>query len=256
MTWNQEGSGRGAGEFPPFRVGSLQTTRWTMVLAAGAGPSIEASQALELLCETYWYPLYAYSRRHGYSPSDAEDQTQEFFSNVFERHFLDRATPERGRFRAYLFTAYKRFLATVRERQRTLKRGGGRRVISLNSDEGEGRLVREPTIESTPSLAFERDWAISLLNKVLGLLEEEFAKRDKVELFAKIKGVLSGSEVSDYEALSTETGLTPGALRVAVHRMRQRYGELLRQEILHTVASEEEFDEEYRSLLAALRQES
>ncbi len=240
-------------EKPDNHSGSFRTTRWSIVLAAGATPNLESTDSLQVLCESYWYPLYAYARRTGHSAHDAEDRTQEFFANLLDHNFLDRASPERGRFRAYLLTAFKRFLATSFQREQALKRGGGRRVISLNSDEAEARLALDPASTSTPERVFEREWALSLLNRVLEMLRNEYSNRDRAFVFEKLKESLLGSEPKDYEALALATNMTAGAVRVTVHRLRQRYGELLRQEIEHTILDDDDFEGEYSSLLNALR---
>ncbi len=231
------------------------TTRWTIVLAAGGHSTTQSAAALAALCESYWYPLYAYARRHGHGTTQSEDLTQEFFTHLLDRHYLDRADPERGRFRTFLLTAFQRFLIDEYHREAAQKRGGARSIQSLNVDDAEARLAREPSHRWTAERAYEREWAIALLDRVLRLLEEEYSQRDKPQLFSQLKQFLSGEDPSDYRSLAQETGLTVGALRVTVHRLRQRYGELLRLEIGHTVANEQEWEDEYQALLQALRGE-
>jgi len=208
---------------------------------------------LESLCATYWYPLYVFARRQGNSREQSEDLTQEFFARLLDQNYLDRADPERGRFRAFLLTAFKRFLVNDWTERQTLKRGGGRTILSLNFDAAESRLACEPWHAATPARAFERAWAITLLNRVLELLEREFEEKGRSGRFARLKQYLSGEDPADYQQLAQELEMTPSSLRVAVHRLRQRYGDLLRQEIGHTVADPQEFEQELSLLMDAVR---
>lgn len=228
------------------------TTRWTVVLAAGDGPTPEAAAALSTLCESYWYPLYAYARRRGQDAATSEDLVQSFFTRILEANYLDRADPARGRFRTFLLTAFQRFLINDYRKSTTERNGGGQFILSLNVGEAEVRLAREPIDRWTPEKAYAREWALSLLDRVLLALQNEYVERDKGALFALLQPFLSGQEPADYQQLSQESSLTTGALRVTIHRMRQRYGELLRAEIRNTVDGEHDLDGEMRALWEAL----
>ena len=229
-----------------------------MVLTAGRGDVAQAQDALEKLCRTYWYPLYAYVRRRGYSPADAEDLTQEFFAWLLERKWLGKADPQRGRFRSFLLTSISNFLANEWDKARTQKRGGGK-VISLERDEAENRYTWQPLSycipESsfTPEQSFEWRWAMTLLDQVMGRLSGEFEQEGKKELFETLKPCLLGeSSTQPYSAMAAKLGMTEGAIKVTVHRLRQRYRQLLRDEISGTVAAPEEVEEELRYLFAVL----
>jgi RNA polymerase sigma-70 factor (ECF subfamily) len=224
-----------------------------MVLEAGHGGSAQGSVALAKLCQTYWQPLYAYVRRLGHNPADAEDLTQEFFARLIEKNFVENADAEKGRFRSFLLTALKRFLANEWDKQNREKRGGGREVISLDARDAEDRFLAEPADDQTPVTMFERQWAVTLLDQVLTRLETEFSDDGKQGLFDALKTFLIG-EKSDftYTELGVQLSLTEGAVKVSVHRMRQRYRELLRNEIAHTVSSPQEIADELRHLFAAL----
>lgn len=223
-----------------------------MVLAAGRSDVPHAQDALEKLCQTYWYPLYAYVRRRGYSPADAEDLTQAFFAWLLERDWLGRADPQRGRFRSFLLTSISNFLANEWDKARTQKRGGGR-VVSLQRDEAEGRCTREPMDNLTPEQSFEWRWALALLEQVMNRLSAEFARDGKAELFDALKPCLLGERAAHpYAALASTLAMTEGSVKVVVHRLRQRYRQLLRDEIANTVMKPEEVEEEMRHLFAVL----
>jgi RNA polymerase sigma-70 factor (ECF subfamily) len=228
------------------------TTHWSVVLAAGQSDVPQARDALEKLCRTYWYPLYAYVRRRGYSPADAEDLTQAFFVWLLERNWLGRADQQRGRFRSFLLTSISNFLANEWNKARTQKRGGGR-IVSLQRDEAETRCAREPMDHLTPEQSFEWRWALTLLDQVMNRLSVEFAQDGKTELFEALKPCLLGERTTQpYAALASKLAMTEGSVKVAVHRMRQRYRQLLRAEIANTVATPEEVEEELRYLFAVL----
>jgi RNA polymerase sigma-70 factor (ECF subfamily) len=228
-------------------------TQWTVVLAAGGTPSPESAAALERLCSAYWYPLYAFVRRSGHSPPDAEDLTQEFFARVLERHWVARADQSKGRFRTFLLTAMKRFLANEWDKARALKRGGGQRNVPIQVDTAETRYGVEPADTRTPEQAFEYRWAVALLDEVVKQLEAEFQEQGQAASFAALKPCLVGDGASQpYAELAAMLGLGEGAVKVAVHRLRQRYRELLRAEIANTVASTEEVDAEMRHLFNVL----
>jgi RNA polymerase sigma factor (sigma-70 family) len=242
--------------FSPRRV--FATTQWSVVLAAGRGEWEQAQNALETLCRTYWYPLYAYVRRRGYSPADAEDLTQEFFAWLLERKWLGKADPQRGRFRSFLLTSISNFLSNEWDKSKAQKRGGGK-IIPLERDEAENRYTWQPLSYSipessfTPKQSFELRWALTLLDQVMGRLTAEFEQENKKELFESLKPCLLGeSSALPYATLASVLGMTEGAIKVAVHRLRQRYRQLLRDEIASTVAVPEEVDEELRYLFAVL----
>jgi RNA polymerase sigma factor (sigma-70 family) len=233
------------------------TTRWSVVLAAGDAASPDAGRALQTLSEGYWYPLYAYVRRKGTSPEDAADLTQEFFVRLIEGELLRAADPHKGRFRTFLLTVFQRFLARDYERQRALKRGGGRTVLSIDVADGERRYAFEPSEPATPELLFERRWALTLLERVLKSLEEEYCLKGKRDLFESCRAWLAGTSAeTDYAATAARLDMSEVAVRVAVHRMRQRYRDLVRDEVAGTVDSPEDVEEELRLLRMAICGES
>jgi len=232
--------------------GWFATTHWSVVLAAGQNDSPGAQAALEKLCRTYWPPLYAYVRRRQFSPEDAQDLTQEFFVRLLDKHFLAAADRRKGRFRTFLLTAVKRFLANEYDRARAQKRGGGRKTVSLEGLGPEARYRREPADTLTPERVFERQWALTLLEQVLARLQAEMAAEGKAALFDAMKGHLTGSQAVSYATTAASLGMTEGAVKVAAHRLRQRYRELLREEIAQTVASPDEIEEEVRYLFTCL----
>jgi len=232
---------------------SFPVTQWTTVLAAGGTPSPESARALERLCVAYWYPLYAFVRRSGYSPADAEDLTQEFFVRLLDHNWIAHADRYRGRFRSFLLMAMKRFLAKEWDKGKTLKRGGQVRLVPLQLDTAETRYTREPADTCTPEQVFEKKWALTLLESVLNRLRDDYTRDGKGALFHMLKPCLIGSrETQPYAALGTELGMSEGAARVAVCRLRERYRECLKAEIAHTVASPGEVDEELRHLLRVM----
>lgn len=227
------------------------TTRWTLVVAAGDPHRKEARAALVSLCENYWYPLYAFVRRRGYPADQAQDLTQEFFTRVLEGRYLDRADPEKGRFRSFLLTSLKFFITDEEDRQRARKRGGGQ-LVPLEFSSGEDRYQREPAHGETPERIFERRWALSLLDRVVEKLRDEFVQNGRPEHFERLKVFLLGRPDAPYAALAREMNTSEGALKVAIHRLRKRYRELFRQEIADTVADPAEVESELRYLAAAL----
>jgi RNA polymerase sigma factor (sigma-70 family) len=233
----------GASQFP--------TTRWTLVVAAGDPHRKDARSALVSLCEHYWYPLYAYLRRRGYPADRAQDLTQEFFIRLLEGRYLDRADPEKGRFRSFLLTSLKFFVADEEDRHRALKRGGGA-LLSLEFSSGEERYQREPAHDETPERIFERRWALSLLDRVVERLRNEFVHHGRPEHFERLKVFLLGHSDAPYATLASEMKTSEGALKVAIHRLRKRYRELLRQEIADTVTDPAEVESELRFLAAVL----
>jgi RNA polymerase sigma-70 factor (ECF subfamily) len=238
----------------PPGPGKFATTHWSMVLEAGHRSSPDSDQALAKLCEAYWYPLYAFARRRGRSASDAKDLTQEFFAHLLEKESLQAADPDRGRFRSFLLTAFKNFLAKDRERSAAQKRGGDVQHLSLDFDAGERRYKFEPADEWTPEKIYERRWALTLLDQVLAALQGEYEESGKAELFAQCKGHLTGTGPG-YEDAAKRLEMTEGALRVAVHRMRGRYRELLKAEVAATLDDPESTEDELAHLRRAIRGE-
>jgi RNA polymerase sigma factor (sigma-70 family) len=229
------------------------TTRWTLVVAAADPRRTEARSALVSLCEIYWYPIYAYVRRRGYPADQAQDLTQDFFVRVLEGRYLDRARPDKGRFRAFILTSLKFFLADEADRQRALKRGGGN-VLPLEFSSGEDRYQREPAHSETPERIFDRRWALSVLDRVMDRLRGEFVQQGRLPQFDRLKTFLLDRGEAPYAALARELDTTEGALKVAIHRIRRRYRDLFRQEIADTVADPAEVEAELRYLAAALLQ--
>jgi RNA polymerase sigma-70 factor (ECF subfamily) len=226
-------------------------TRWSLVVAAGDPHRKEARSALVSLCESYWYPLYAYLRRRGYSSDQAQDLTQEFFVRVIEGRYLDRAEPEKGRFRAFLLTSLKFFVADEDDRRRARKRGGGM-VVPLEFSSGEERYQREPAHDETPERIYERRWALSVLDRVVEKLRNEFVQHGRPDHFERLKVFLLGQSDAPYGALAQELNTSEGALKVAIHRLRKRYRELFRREIADTVADPAAVESELRHLAAVL----
>jgi RNA polymerase sigma factor (sigma-70 family) len=236
----------------PARENRFATTHWSMVVSAGRPHSPEARRALATLCEHYWFPLYAFVRRAGHSAEDAQDLTQEFFVRLLDKNFLAAADGQKGRFRTFLLTALKRFLANEYDRVRAQKRGGGQRFVSLEGMEPEARYRREPADTLTPERIFEQQWALTLLEQVLAQLQADMTADGKAALFDALKGHLTGGRAAGYAATAASLGTTEGAVKVAAHRLRRRYRELLREEIAQTVASPDEIEEEIRYLFTCL----
>jgi RNA polymerase sigma-70 factor (ECF subfamily) len=235
--------------------GRFATTHWSLIVAARDGETAEARTALAALCQAYWYPIYAYVRRQGQTVDRAQDLTQEFFARLLEKDFLGAVEPARGRFRAFLLAACKHFLANERDRERARKRGGGQACLSLDFKDAEDRYSREPGHTLTAEKLFERRWALALLQGILNRLREEHDARGKGEVFERLRGFLVGErQPGGYAGAAVDLGLSEGAVKVLVHRLRQRYRELLREEIGRTVDDTEAIDEEVRALFAALAQ--
>jgi RNA polymerase sigma factor (sigma-70 family) len=229
------------------------TTRWSLVAAAGRRDSPEAAEALETLCEHYWYPLYAYVRRRGLSPEDARDLTQEFFATLLEKDRLRRADPNRGRFRAFLLASLANFLANRQRYERADRRGGGRVTESLDWESGEQRYLREPIDELTPERVFDRRWALTILERSIDRLRAQHVESGRGHWFEALRETLmGGTGGKSYDQLAQELGVSESAVKVAIHRMRKRCGELLREEIAQTVTNPQEIDEELAYLFAAL----
>jgi RNA polymerase sigma-70 factor (ECF subfamily) len=229
------------------------TTHWSVVLAAGRTSSPEATEALETLCHRYWYPLYAYVRRRGYGPQDAEDLTQGFFARLLAKNYVGQADRERGKFRTFLLSALNHFLADEWDRAHRLKRGGGQPLLSLDAAAAEERYTREPVDQFDAAKLFERRWATTLLERAMARLEQEYAERDQNQHFEGLRAFLVGDGgEATYAQAAPRLGLTVAAMKMAVSRMRARCRELLREEIAQTVAGPREAEEEYRALVAAL----
>lgn len=230
------------------------TTRWSLVCAAGKADS-SARHALAALCESYWYPLYAFLRRRGCGRDEAEDVTQAFFTNLLERGWVRTADRDRGRFRTFLLTALNRFLSKERDKAAAAKRGGGRARLSLDFEAGESRYRLEPADEQTPDRLFERRWAMTVLDQALARLEAEHASEPaKAAKFAALKPLLTAAEgASPYASVADELDMTEAAVKVAVHRLRKRYKEVLREEVAQTVCDPAAVEQELADLRAAIR---
>jgi RNA polymerase sigma factor (sigma-70 family) len=229
------------------------TTRWSVVIAGGDRATPDARDALAQLCSAYWYPIYAYVRRQGHHANEAQDLTQSFFARLLEKHVVEDARRERGRFRSFLLGALKHFLANEWRREHAEKRGGNVTITSFNVGMAETRYVREPSHARTAEEIYERRWALTLLENVLRELESDMAKEGKSRLFDQLKVCLTGDAAApSYAQVGTALEMSEGAVKVAVHRLRQRYKTLLRAHIAETVADESEVDAEIAALFSAL----
>ena len=246
-----EGEQQGVGA----RVGGTEftTTHWSVVLAAAEQESPQAAEALEKLCRTYWYPLYAFVRRQGYSPPDTEDLLQGFFARFLEKHYLEDVDQGKGRFRSFLLGALNHYLANEWDKAKTVKRGGRVEFVSLEGEAAESRYWEEPASELTPERLYEQRWACVLLERVMARLQQDFDAAGQGPLFETLKGFLLGeSRSASYADLAAQQGLSAGALKMKVQRLRQRYQRLLRDEIAHTVARPEEVEDEIRYLFGVV----
>ena len=238
----------------PGGAAMFATTHWSVVLAAGQTQTAQSAAALEKLCRTYWYPLYAFVRRQGHSPHDAQELIQVFFARLLQRRDLESVRCEKGRFRSFLLVALKHCLINEGLRARTQKRGGGNKLIPLDEVLVENRYGLEPADHLTPERIFERRWAIALLDQVLARLREECRAEGKLQQFDCLKSFLSEGQSSRSQAeIAAELGTSAGAVKQAVHQLRRRYRELLRQEVAHTVATAGDIEDELRHLIAVLR---
>ncbi len=240
-------------ETTPVGAAQFASTFWTVVLAAGDTGSPTADAALERLCGIYWYPLYTFVRRRGYDAHEAQDLTQEFFARLLEKDFLRAVDRNKGKFRSFLLAALQNFLAKDWRRSRAQKRGGNLSFLSLGDASAEQLYLQVPASGLSAERVFEQQWAIALLGQTVARLQTEFRDAGKEALFQQLKIFLTGEkrEASCAE-LAARLGMTEGALKMAVSRMRQRYGELLRAEIANTVSSPDEIQEELHALFAAL----
>ena len=239
------GLARGAGQFT--------TTHWSVVLTAAEGSGTVSAEAVAQLCSAYWYPLYAYVRRKGYEASDAQDLTQEFFARFLEKHSVGTVDRRKGKFRSFLLASLEHFLAKEWTRAHRLKRGGGKTFVAWDGCDPEERYRLEPAHTETAEHTYERRWALAVLEQAMARLADEYAGAGKGPVFAALQPFLSGDEGSvSYPNLARQLEMGEGAVRVAVHRLRQRYGDAVRAEIARVVPRPEDADDELRHLFAAL----
>jgi len=237
----------------PESTAVFATTHWSVVLAAGDPDSPQAAEALEQLCRVYWYPLYVFVRRRGCPPEDAQDLTQEFFARFLRKEYFRLADPARGRFRTFLVHALEHFLVNEWKRARRVRRGGGMAPLSLEIAGVEERYARESGTMMTPEQAYEKHWATTLLDGVLGSLQQEYAEANQERIFQVLADLLWGKDRSvSFAAVGARLGVTEGAARVALHRLRRRYRERLRAAVAQTVGDPNEVEEELRYLIAVV----
>jgi RNA polymerase sigma-70 factor (ECF subfamily) len=227
------------------------TTRWSLI-AAVRESSVESRDALASLCETYWYPLYAYVRRKGHQAAEAQDLTQSFFAELLEKERFQLADRERGRFRSFLLASLNNFIANQWRRDNAEKRGGRSTLLSIDVGTGEARYLHEPSHEITAERIFERRWAMTLLEQTVSRLSDEYTRSDKSDLFEALKGHLGQGTTTPYREVAERLGMSETAVKVAAHRMRKRCGQILREEISHTVNDPGAVDAELQQLFAAV----
>lgn len=250
--WGEQTENESAGS-PEKEASTFATTHWSVVLSAGQDDFTGAAAALEELCRKYWYPLYAFVRRRGSDQHEAEDLTQAFFAFLLENETLKKVNRQRGKFRSFLLAAFTNFLNNEWDRQQTLKRGGHRLIVSLDEMAAEEKYLGEPADSVTPERLFERRWAQTLLEDVLNRLRQEYIAEEKSHLFSTLESGLTGElDNKAYSSWSVTLGMSQGAVRVAMHRMRRRFGQLLREEIALTVTAPWEVDDEICQLFSAL----
>ncbi len=249
MSTNHDASPPGWSQHRQF-----ETTRWSIVVAAGNRSSPDARRAMQTLCERYWYPLYAYVRRRVNDVNEAHDLTQSFFAELLEKNYVGTAAAERGRFRAYLLTALKHFLSKQWEMAKAKKRGGGKAPISLDFQSADSQIRIDPASELTAEQLYDRDWAVALLRQIMQRLSDEFLRAGKSQQFEELRGFLIGERGEEtYSDAALRLGVTEAAAKMAAHRMRRRYRELLRDEIVETVTGPDEVEDEIRKLFATLQ---
>jgi RNA polymerase sigma-70 factor (ECF subfamily) len=237
------------------RSDQFEDTHWSVVRAAGGKDSIAAQHAMAALCKTYWYPLYAFVRRQGYDADAAQDLTQSFFAHLIEGHGVQSVRPEHGRFRSFLLASMRNFLANERVHQRRLKRGGGHVLVPLEFDTAESRYLQEPLDTETPETIYDRGWAQTVLDRVLRELRAEAEQAGKGVEFNYLKGCLIGKiRAGRYQTLATSLGISEGAVRVAVHRLKRRLRERFRA-VIAEIVTKDEIDEEIRYLKKALKRQ-
>jgi RNA polymerase sigma factor (sigma-70 family) len=233
--------------------GAFVTTHWSLVVAAGTASSPNSNLALETLCRTYWYPLYAYIRRRGHTTEDAQDLTQEFFRRLLASDWISRADRSKGRFRTFLLGGLQNFLANEWQKANRLKRGGGESPVSLDAAVAEQRYALEPADLASPDKLFDRRWAMTVLESVLARLEAEQKEAGATERFKALRTVLLGEPSQDgYATLAARFGVSESTVKSWVHRLRGRYRELLQEEVAQTVESREDVQAELRHLMQAL----
>ena len=231
------------------------TTHWSVVLAAGEDDSSRRGRALEALCGTYWPPIYGYLRRMGYNSEDAEDLTQEYFAHLLRKNLPSRADPTKGKFRSFLLHTLKQFVADQRSKARAIKRGGGAVLVSLDAQAEECRGRGEVADSLSPERAFERRWVEIILDRVASRLEQEYTASGRKKLFDKLQSFQPGEQQSvSYEEAANRLDLSLPATKSAIHRLRRRHGELLREEIAQTVSSPDEIDDEVRYFISCWSQ--
>ncbi len=234
-------------------AGQFNTTHWSVVMLAGQSQHPEAATALEKLCRSYWPPLYAYVRRAGHPPEDAKDLTQEFFARLLAKKHLQLADPERGRFRSFLLKSLQHFLINEWDRSQAQKRGGGQKVFSLDEAAAEQSYVQQAADQLSPEGLFDKRWAVTLLERSMEHLGADYAAAGKRELFDRLKSLLlTECTAESYRERAEPLGMSESAVKVAVHRLRQRFRETVRAEIAQTVATPSDVDEELRCLMAAM----
>jgi RNA polymerase sigma-70 factor (ECF subfamily) len=232
------------------------TTNWSLVLAAGREEPEGASEAMERLCRAYWYPLYAFARRYGFAPHDAQDLTQSFFVHILESNLVGKAQREKGKFRSFLLVSLKHFMASERDHARAQKRGGGLTFVFLDESSAEGRFANEPRDGVDPEALYERAWALAVLEQALDLLEATYAASGRQPLFEALQGFLlgeRGSPSASYAAVAEGLGTSEGAVKMMVQRLRHRYRDCLRTVVAGTVTTLSEIDGELRHLVRVLR---
>jgi len=235
----------------PHTGARFRTTHWSLIVRAGQDDPVAARKALGELCRNYWYPLYAFVRRQGYSPADAEDLTQAFLAKLLENNYLADVRREKGKFRSFLLMAIKRFISHEYERQHAQKRGGFQAVVAIDQDAAESRLCLEADRHLEPDVYFERQWAVALLERVMLKLGEEYLTTGRAKLFESLQGcIVKYESAQPYAELAVQLKLTEPAIKMAVSRLRARYREILRAEIAETVATPEEIEDEIRYLFA------
>jgi RNA polymerase sigma-70 factor (ECF subfamily) len=238
----------------PRQAASFQTTHWSLVLAAGKLTSPESAKALAELCQAYWGAVYVFVRRQIADVHEAQDLTQAFFTQLLEKNIVAVAQPSRGRFRSFLLTSVRNFLLNESDKQKSLKRGGGQKVLALDFQQADSKHSLEPADALTPERLFERQWVLALLDQVMARLRAEHVKAGKEQIFDRLKGSLSGADTGKpLSQIAGELGISVNAAKVAAHRLRKRYRELLRAEVAQTLADPLEIDDEIRQLFAALR---
>ena len=230
----------------------FETTHWSLIIRAGNAGAPDAAAALSTLCETYWYPVYAFIRRSGRSVEDSQDLTQAFFAKVLEKNYFKDARQDRGRFRSFLLASVRHFLSNQRDFDRADKRGGGQALLSLEFDDGERKYQIEPEDDATPETVYERRWALAALEAGMRRLAAKYDSETRRRLFDKLRPFLTGADPQSYTELSADLDMTEGALRVATHRLRQQFAASLREVIGETVDTADEVSDELRHLMAVV----